>query len=126
MKQSIKYTYDDLDRLTSVTYDNGQRIVYAYDAAGNRTSVTIGKAGDELVIEQKSAQRPVAPPIVPQSPGVTCTQCGASLDSSQKFCSECGAKVKPQEEDKPRFCTNCGSPLDASTAFCTECGSRVN
>ncbi|NLK51043.1 MAG: RHS repeat protein [Syntrophomonadaceae bacterium] len=29
------YTYDNLNRLTSVTYDNGQKVIYTYDVAGN-------------------------------------------------------------------------------------------
>ena len=33
------YTYDDLNRLTSVTYDNGQKVDYTYDAGGNLLSV---------------------------------------------------------------------------------------
>jgi YD repeat-containing protein len=38
---SASYTYDALGRLVQVTYDNGTIIVYAYDAAGNRTTKTI-------------------------------------------------------------------------------------
>ncbi|MEW6172725.1 MAG: Ig-like domain-containing protein [Bacillota bacterium] len=34
------YTYDDLGRLTSVTYTNGQKINYTYDAGGNLLTVT--------------------------------------------------------------------------------------
>jgi len=34
------YTYDLLGRLTGVTYSNGSTVTYAYDAAGNRTTVT--------------------------------------------------------------------------------------
>jgi YD repeat-containing protein len=33
------YTYDALHRLTSVTYKNGQRIIYSYDRGGNITNV---------------------------------------------------------------------------------------
>jgi YD repeat-containing protein len=33
------YTYDALNRLTSVTYKNGQRIIYSYDRGGNMTNV---------------------------------------------------------------------------------------
>jgi YD repeat-containing protein len=35
------YTYDELGRLTSVTKTTGLRVTYNYDAAGNRSSVTI-------------------------------------------------------------------------------------
>jgi YD repeat-containing protein len=40
-EQEQTYTYDELDRLTSVIYKNGQKVTYTYDAAGNPTSVTV-------------------------------------------------------------------------------------
>ena len=33
------YTYDNLGRVTKVTYSNGKSITYTYDAAGNRVKV---------------------------------------------------------------------------------------
>lgn len=36
---SQQYAYDELGRLTSVTYSNGMTITYGYDAAGNRTQL---------------------------------------------------------------------------------------
>lgn len=33
------YAYDDLGRLSCVLYDNGMKITYSYDPAGNRTQV---------------------------------------------------------------------------------------
>ena len=33
------YTYDELNRLVRVDYDNGKSVIYAYDAAGNITNV---------------------------------------------------------------------------------------
>lgn len=39
------YTYDPLGRVTKVTFDNGNKIVYCYDEAGNRTTVTVSTAG---------------------------------------------------------------------------------
>ena len=35
------YTYDDLNRVTSVSYSNGRVVEYAYDAAGNVISVDV-------------------------------------------------------------------------------------
>lgn len=40
---ATQYTYDDLNRLTKVQYDDGRSISYAYDPAGNLLSVS--KAG---------------------------------------------------------------------------------
>jgi len=36
---AISYQYDDLGRLTEVSYESGRRILYKYDAAGNIISV---------------------------------------------------------------------------------------
>lgn len=36
---TVAYTYDDLNRLTKVQYQNGSAIFYEYDAAGNITSI---------------------------------------------------------------------------------------
>jgi len=41
------YTYDELNRLTQVAYDNGNRITYTYDAAGNITKVVRLSATDK-------------------------------------------------------------------------------
>jgi len=37
--QGITFEYDKLNRLTRVTYDNGTRIIYKYDGAGNRITL---------------------------------------------------------------------------------------
>lgn len=62
------YTYDALNRLTSVTYKNGQRIIYSYDRAGNMINVksvildvipptvsTTKPAGDAINVSVSSA-----------------------------------------------------------------------
>ena len=35
------YTYDNLNRITSITFQNGTTINYTYDEMGNRTQVVI-------------------------------------------------------------------------------------
>lgn len=37
--ETVSYTYDELGRVKTATYGNGQVITYAYDAAGNRTTL---------------------------------------------------------------------------------------
>ena len=49
-----------------------------------------------------------------------CTNCGASLSDSAKFCPECGTKVVREV-----FCAQCGTKLSAGTKFCPECGTKV-
>ena len=44
--QAIDYTYDELNRLTEVVYDDGSTISYTYDAAGNRLSRTVTEDQD--------------------------------------------------------------------------------
>ena len=38
---SVVYTYDSLGRVTSVSYDTGVIVIYAYDPNGNRTQQVI-------------------------------------------------------------------------------------
>jgi len=41
---SVSYTYDELGRLKTATYDDGTVTTYTLDAAGNRTNVTTSPA----------------------------------------------------------------------------------
>lgn len=44
--ETITYTYDDLNRLTSTDYGNGTSTSYTYDAAGNRLTMTTTPQGN--------------------------------------------------------------------------------
>jgi class 3 adenylate cyclase/tetratricopeptide (TPR) repeat protein len=45
---------------------------------------------------------------------VTCRNCGASLEASDRFCGDCGAALGG--------CPNCGEPVPAGKRFCRACG----
>ncbi|OIO98825.1 MAG: hypothetical protein AUK03_00580 [Anaerolineae bacterium CG2_30_64_16] len=45
---TTSYTYDDLDRLTGVTYPHGEQVTYAYDTVGNRVAMTSTVGGTTL------------------------------------------------------------------------------
>lgn len=45
---SVNYIYDDLNRLTEVSYSNGVKVKYTYDALGNRMTRTVTKSSDQL------------------------------------------------------------------------------
>lgn len=47
---TITYTYDQLGRITRVDFAPNQFIVYSYDAAGNRTTVTTSSANNSAPI----------------------------------------------------------------------------
>lgn len=50
-----------------------------------------------------------------------CTNCGAQLMDSDRFCPKCGAKVI-----KDRMCPDCGAVLREDTKFCHKCGRPIN
>lgn len=49
------YEYDDVNRLTAAKFDNGRRILYTYDKAGNRTAKVVTS---QLVVERGPASPP--------------------------------------------------------------------
>ena len=54
-----------------------------------------------------------------------CTQCGAQLAENANYCSACGAKVEPPEEEPIPTCGQCGAQLEPNANFCNQCGSKV-
>lgn len=75
----VSYTYDDLNRITEVSYDNGQQVItYTYDAAGNILSKTI------IIAEQLSPGLSITSPAngaVVNTGNVTIT--GTATDAGQ-------------------------------------------
>jgi RHS repeat-associated protein len=59
---TVRYEYDRLDRLTALTYPDGRRLEFAYDAVGGRMArVTERSTGRTLVsVTRDVAARPVA------------------------------------------------------------------
>lgn len=59
--------------------------------------------------------------------GVSCSKCGKSLTSHDKFCDICGTPVGQPEPVRPmnQFCSQCGKKIPANAIFCGECGAPV-
>ena len=51
----------------------------------------------------------------------TCTNCGAALNTGDRFCEACGHPV----QSTPTFCPRCGRPADPAGEFCLWCGAYV-
>ncbi|HNW75824.1 MAG TPA: zinc ribbon domain-containing protein [Bacteroidales bacterium] len=50
----------------------------------------------------------------------TCPKCEAPLATNAKFCPECGAKIKAEDN-----CPACGAKLTPNAKFCPECGEKI-
>ncbi len=50
-----------------------------------------------------------------------CRMCGRELETTDKFCLHCGAKVLPTTQ----FCRMCGRELEIGNKFCQHCGARI-
>lgn len=55
---------------------------------------------------------------------IKCKECGAVLDDSMKFCTECGAKL--ENEANAHVCPHCGASIREGASFCVECGGQLN
>ena len=59
-EETTTYTYDDLDRLATVTYapdathPNGRKVTYGHDGAGNRETEVVTDSVTEAVLESKT------------------------------------------------------------------------
>ena len=110
------YAYDELGRLTSVTYANGYSMAYLYDAAGNRTSA---RAGVGVAEEAPTPPLAMAEAALTPAPKAQAPRKPAAAKTPQKR-----AGAKPPQA-RPHFCTQCGASLKEGQRFCSNCGHRL-
>lgn len=81
--------------------------------------VLAGYRGSALWVEElPPLRRPSAP--TPSGAPSTCPQCGATVRTGMKFCSQCGQSLAT-----PR-CRQCGYPLAPGEKFCGACGQAAS
>jgi YD repeat-containing protein len=129
------YQYDEMDRLVSVTFENGRQIVYNYDAAGNRVSTFPFSVQEKPISEPVlMGKMPLPPPVYPvPQPALqtTCPNCHAAVDPGARFCPQCAAPLTTQVQPSPptpikKFCPKCGKARQGSRQFCASCGYDFN
>lgn len=57
-----------------------------------------------------------------------CPNCGKVMESTAKYCSECGTKLTGEvvvSEPQEKICKKCGKYLKPDAQFCGRCGSPV-
>lgn len=63
-----------------------------------------------------------------------CWDCGAEVDASNQFCTNCGVDLDDEPKDAPpqppqpklTDCPSCDADIDSSASFCPECGSELS
>ncbi len=50
--------------------------------------------------------------------GVFCSECGAQLDASDRYCARCGSS-------QALICAQCGAEYDRGNQFCSGCGAEL-
>lgn len=53
------------------------------------------------------------------SKDAACAECGAPMQSDQRFCSKCGSQANKVD------CPSCGEKVRADDLFCSSCGNQV-
>ena len=60
---------------------------------------------------------------------LTCENCGAVMESTQKFCPKCGRpqvrRTQPATELAQKNCPSCGTPNNAANKFCIRCSAPL-
>lgn len=85
-----RYTYDELNRLVSVSYEGGQTIVYTYDAESNLTAAVLQPGEPEPQVSRSSDSQTL--PGTPQEK--RCRACGHLLSKDARFCPNCGTPAE--------------------------------
>jgi len=65
------------------------------------------------------AMQPAAPQAAQSAAMKACPRCGVSVPENAKFCSECGASLRPAA------CPQCGHAVTPGAKFCIECGAAL-
>lgn len=88
------------------------------DVAGGQPSRANGSAGMKVYAETMTVKQ-----YISTLKSVKCESCGETVNTSQKFCPNCGSEIVIKAE--PLKCEKCGEPLFKGKKYCGECGTAV-
>jgi YD repeat-containing protein len=63
LAESITYTYDLMNRLTQVQYNDGTTVTYSYDKMGNRLTEAVDAPAAAAAEKQAQPAAPEGPPL---------------------------------------------------------------
>ena len=74
---------------------------------------------EQETAEEKKLEALIQTRRASQKQTMNCDQCGAPMETGQKFCSKCGAAVHKES------CPSCGQKIRSGDQFCSSCGTRL-
>ncbi|MCM1195122.1 MAG: SPFH domain-containing protein [Corallococcus sp.] len=94
------------------------------DAAKNQSGAgTVIGMGLGSFVNGTVAATANSSPVQTKSDGEKfCSECGAKIKANAKFCPECGAKLAANRS----VCPSCGKEVSRAAKFCPECGEKLN
>ena len=91
--------------------------------AGMNLGALMGQALQQQTPSPPPPPQPAVQPATPQAAQAAamkaCPSCGVSVPENAKFCSECGASLRPAA------CPQCGNAVTPGAKFCIECGAAL-
>jgi membrane protease subunit (stomatin/prohibitin family) len=91
--------------------------------AGMNLGALMGQALQQQTPSPPPPPQPAVQPAAPQAAQSaamkSCPRCGVSVPENAKFCSECGASLRPAA------CPQCGNAVTPGAKFCIECGAAL-
>lgn len=138
--QSINFPEEDFNQINKILEDRAafeimgdaryatKRTFDVYEGAANNESGIAGAfaAGGIGLSAGASLAHGAGQTLQPtfeqqQKPMKTCSSCGASVSTTDKFCNSCGALV---QENKV-ICYKCNSENNGDAKFCCQCGTNL-
>lgn len=133
MKREVEAQLEALEQRQGDSYQKLGREYYKI--MGDTFDVSLGTIVEELKVheEKKEKLQHTMGDIeerMKEPVDNICPKCGKVMESTAKFCSECGSRLSEEVQTEtyaPRetVCKSCGNILKSGSRFCGKCGTMV-